>query len=431
MNFEQTVHYIENSMVFGCRPGLARTAGLLELLGNPHKKINFIHIAGTNGKGSTTAIVSNILKTAGYKVGTYTSPHLYKMTERMVVSGAQISEESFVKYADKVIEKMRFMEENNMEVPTQFEMLTAMAFLYFEETKVDIAVIEVGLGGMYDATNVIDSMLSIITSISYDHVEVLGNTIELIAAEKAGIIKDDTTVVLYPQLFKEAENVVEEFSTKKNAKLVKVRAEQARLLEFDITGQSFDYSYEDVKLTNLKVPLLGDHQIKNSTVAITAAIELSKLGYDIKGEHIRVGLETVEWACRLSVVKKHPLIIIDGAHNEDGVNSLKDAFIKYLSNKNIILLIGMLGDKNYNYALQELAPLAKYIIASEPISPRALKAEQMAEVAKKYNENVQEEADIIKAIEMAKKLADKDSAIVICGSLYLAGSAYEYLIKSE
>jgi dihydrofolate synthase/folylpolyglutamate synthase len=430
MNFEQTVHYIENSMRFGCRPGLERTAGLLELLGNPHKKIKFVHVAGTNGKGSTTAIISNILKHAGYKVGTYTSPHLYKMTERMVVSGVQISEENFVKYAEKVIDKMKFMEENNMEVPTQFEMLTAMAFLYFEETKVDLAVIEVGLGGMYDATNVIDAILSVITSISYDHTDILGDTIELIAAEKAGIIKEDTTVVLYPQLFKEAEGIVEEFSKKKNAKLVKVSAEQARLLKYDITGQRFDYSYEDVKLSNLKVPLLGDHQIKNSTVAVTAAIELSKLGFDINAENIRAGLETVEWACRLSVVNKRPLIIIDGAHNEDGVNSLKDAFVKYLSAKNIILLIGMLGDKNYTYALQELAPLAKYIITSEPVSPRALKADQMAELAKKYNDHVEAEADVIKAIEKAKKLADKDSAIVICGSLYLAGSAYEYLIKN-
>lgn len=429
MNFQQTVDYIENSMRFGCRPGLERTAGLLELLGNPHKKIKCVHIAGTNGKGSTTAIISNILKSAGYKVGTYTSPHLYKMTERMVVSGIQISEENFVKYAEKVIDKMKYMEENNMEVPTQFEMLTAMAFLYFEETKVDVAVIEVGLGGMYDATNVIDAVLSVITSISYDHTDILGDTIELIAAEKAGIIKDGATVVLYPQLFKEAENIVEWISDQKNAKLVKVSAEQSKLLNFDIMGQSFDYSYEDVMLSNLRVPLLGDHQIKNSTVAVTAAIELSKLGFDIKGEHIRVGLETVEWACRLSVVSKQPLIIIDGAHNEDGVNSLKDAFIKYLSDKNIILLIGMLGDKNYTYALEELAPLAKHIIASEPISPRALKAEQMAEVAKQYNHNVEAEADIIKAIEKAKKLADKDSAIVICGSLYLAGSAYEYLIK--
>ena len=431
MNFEQTVHYIENSMRFGCRPGLERTAKLLELLGNPDKKIKCIHIAGTNGKGSTTAIISNILKHAGYKVGTYTSPHLYNITERMVINGAQISEENFVKYANKVIEKMKYMEANSMEVPTQFEMLTAMAFLYFEETKVDIAVIEVGLGGMYDATNVIDSVLSVITSISYDHTDILGNTIELIAAEKAGIIKDNTTVVLYPQLFKEAEATIEEVSNKKNAKLVKVKAEQARLKEFDIMGQSFDYSYEDVKLANLKMPLLGDHQIKNATVAITAAIELSKLGCDIKQDNIRAGLETVQWACRLSVVSKQPLIIIDGAHNEDGVNSLKDAFIKYLSDKEIILLIGMLGDKNYNYAVQELAPFAKHIIATEPISPRALKAEKMAEAAKKYNENVEAEEDIAKAVEKAKKLAYKDSVIVICGSLYLAGRAYEYLSKLD
>jgi dihydrofolate synthase/folylpolyglutamate synthase len=428
MNFEQTVHYIENSMRFGCRPGLERTAKLLELLGNPHKKINFVHIAGTNGKGSTTAMISNILKHAGYKVGTYTSPHLYSITERMVINGAQISEENFTKYANKVIEKMKYMEENNMEVPTQFEMLTAMTFLYFEETKVDVAVIEVGLGGMYDATNVIYAILSVITSISYDHTDILGNTIELIAAEKAGIIKDKASVVLYPQLFREAEKTVEEVSEKKNAKLVKVSAEQSKLIKFDIMGQIFDYSYEDVKLSNLSVPLLGDHQIKNATVAVTAAIELSKLGYDIKQDHIRMGLETVQWPCRLSVVSKEPLIIIDGAHNEDGVNSLKDAFIKYLSDKKIILLIGMLEDKNYHYAVQQLAPLAQQIIASEPISPRALKAEQMAEMAKKYNDYVDAEADIIQAIEKAKKLVEKDSVIVICGSLYLAGSAYEYLI---
>ncbi|MDF2891723.1 MAG: FolC bifunctional protein [Clostridia bacterium] len=429
MNFEQTVHYIENSMRFGCRPGLERTAKLLELLGNPHKKINFVHIAGTNGKGSTTAIVSNILKHAGYKVGTYTSPHLYRITERIVINGVHITEDSFVKYANKVIEKMKYMEANNMEVPTQFEMLTAMAFLYFEETKVDVAVIEVGLGGMYDATNVIDAVLSVITSISYDHTDILGNTIELIAAEKAGIIKDKATVILYPQLYQEAENTVEEVSKKKSAKLVKVSAEQSTLIKFDIMGQSFDYTYEDVKLSNLNVPLLGDHQIKNATVAVTAAIELSKLGYDIKQDHIRIGLETVQWPCRLSVVNKEPLIIIDGAHNEDGVNSLKEAFKKYLSDKNIILVIGMLGDKNYSYALQELAPLVKHLVATEPISPRALKAEQMAEMAKKYNDNVEAETDIIKAIEKAKKLADENSVIVVGGSLYLAGSAYEYLTK--
>ncbi|MGB7605251.1 MAG: folylpolyglutamate synthase/dihydrofolate synthase family protein [Lutisporaceae bacterium] len=429
MNFEETLNYIESSMRFGCRPGLERTAKLLEMLGNPHKKVKLIHIAGTNGKGSTTAIISNILKHAGYRVGAYTSPHLYKITERMVINGEQISEEHFVKYANMVIDKIKFMEENNMEVPTQFEMLTAMAFLYFEEMKVDAAAIEVGLGGMYDATNVIDSVLAVITSISYDHTDILGDTIEKIATEKAGIIKDNTTVVLYPQLYKEAEKIVEAKCIEKNAKLVKVDIEQGKLIEFDILAQSFDYIYGEIKLRGLKVPLLGDHQIKNSTVAVTAAIELSKLGYNIKEEHIRSGLETVVWPCRLSVVSKEPFIIIDGAHNEDGVNSLKSAIIKYLSDKNIILVIGMLGDKNYSYAVQELAPLAYKIIASEPISPRALKAEKMADMIRKCNTNVEAEADIIKAIEIAKKSADKNSVILICGSLYLAGSAYEYLTK--
>ncbi|MDF2840379.1 MAG: FolC bifunctional protein [Clostridia bacterium] len=427
MNFNQTVHYIENSMRFGCRPGLARTANLLELLGNPHKNIKCIHIAGTNGKGSTLAMISNIMKHSGYQVGTYTSPHLYKITERMVINGNQISEEHFVKYANMVIDKMKTMEEQNMEVPTQFEMLTAMAFLYFEEMKVDAAVIEVGLGGMYDATNVIEAMLSVITSISYDHMDILGDTIEQIAAEKAGIIKKGATVVLYPQIYKEVEQVVEQVCIEKSAKLIKVSPAQANPLEFDIMGQSFDFAYGDKKIENLQVPLLGDHQIKNSTVAITAAIELSKLGFDISDESIRAGLATVEWPCRLSVISKEPLIIIDGAHNEDGVNSLKDAINKYLTNKKIILVLGMLGDKNYSYAVQELAPLAKRIIATEPISPRALKAEDMADMVKKYNQEVEAEADIVTAIEKAKKSAGQEDVIIICGSLYLAGSAYEYL----
>jgi dihydrofolate synthase/folylpolyglutamate synthase len=427
MNFKETVHYIENSMRFGCRPGLERTAKLLELLDNPHKKLKCIHVAGTNGKGSTTAIISNILKHAGFRVGTYTSPHLYKITERMVINGEQISEEHFVKYANMVIDKMRYMEASNMEVPTQFEMLTAMAFLYFEEMKADAAVIEVGLGGMYDATNVIDSILSVITSISYDHTDILGGTIDKIATEKAGIIKENSTVVLYPQLYKEAEKVVEEKCKEKNARLVKVDVEQSKPVEFDIMGQSFDFSYDGRSLKGLKVPLLGDHQIKNSTVAVTAAIELSKLGYDIKEEHIRVGLETVIWPCRLSVVSKEPFIIIDGAHNEDGVNSLKAAITKYLSDRKIILVIGMLGDKNYQYAVQQLAPLAHRAIAAEPISPRALKAEQMAEMIRQYKDDVEAESDIAKAIEKAKKSADKDSVVLVCGSLYLAGAAYEYL----
>lgn len=429
MNFEQTVQYIETSMRFGCRPGLERTARLLELLGNPHKKLKCVHIAGTNGKGSTTAMISNILKEAGYKVGTYTSPHLYHITERMVINGVNISEEHFTQYANQVIEKIKYMEDNKMEVPTQFEMLTAMAFLYFEEMKVDAAVIEVGLGGLYDATNVIDAMLSVITSISYDHMEVLGDTIELIAAEKAGIIKPNNTVVLYPQLFEAAEKTVEQVSQENNAKLVKVKAEQSKLLAFDITGQSFDYEFDGNYLASLRIPLLGDHQIKNAAVAVTAAIELSKLGYNINEEHIKRGLNTVEWACRLSVVSKEPLIIIDGAHNEDGVNSLKSAITKYLSDKELILLIGMLSDKSYKYAVQELAPLAHQIITTEPISPRALEADKMAELAGQYNEKVEAEKDIIKAIEKAQAAAAENSAIVICGSLYLAGSAYEYLTR--
>ncbi len=427
MDYNQTIDFIDNKMNYGCKPGLETILSLLELLGNPQKWLKVVHVAGTNGKGSTTAMVSNILTCAGYKTGMYTSPHLYSIRERMIINGEEITESDFVKYAEVVIEKMELMKSMGKNEPTQFELITAMAFLYFYEKKIDILVLEVGLGGALDATNVVDSIVSIITSISYDHIEILGDTIEKIAFEKAGIIKSDSSTILYPQLYSGAEHVIEEICIDKNTKLTKVKREFGAIKNFEKYMQVFDYSNRNINIYDLRLPLIGDHQILNACTAITAMLELRDLGYKISDEHIRIGLETVIWPCRLSIVKTEPLIIIDGAHNEDGIDSLTDALKKYFSDKKIILVIGMLKDKNYEYAAQKLAPLAAGIITTTPESPRKLRAEVLAKTMGKYSDNVTSIDNLNDAVIYAISQADKTTMICICGSLYLAGEAYKIL----
>ncbi len=429
MNFTEVVYYIENSMRFGCRPGLERTAKLLELLGNPHKAIKTIHVAGTNGKGSTTAMLVSILTQAGYNTGMYTSPHLYKITERMTINNKEISEADFTAYAERVINTMKLMEEKGLEQPTQFEMLTAMAFLYFTEKKVDIAVIEVGLGGAYDATNVIEADLCVITSISYDHMDILGNTIEEIAREKAGIIKKNSVAVMYPQNYTKAADTIENKCMEMNAKLVKVSEKLINIKKSDEYGHVFDYINNEIEYINIKLPLIGDHQLKNAAVVLSAIIELKKLGYVIEEQHIKEGLETVKWPCRLSVVSTKPIILIDGAHNDEGVDSLKAALKKYFGTRNMIFVFGMLKDKSYGYAVKELMPIASSVIATQPISSRALSAEELAVQVREFCSDVVVKENIIEAVEKAKSMCDENSMICVCGSLYLAGSVYEYILS--
>lgn len=431
MNYDEVVKYIESTMKFGSRPGLVRTARLLEFLGNPHKKIKTVHIAGTNGKGSTTAMIASILSSAAYRTGMYISPHLYKNTERISIDGREINEEKFAKYALEVLDAVKRMKEEGFEEPTQFELYTAMAFLYFEREKVDFAVIEVGLGGRYDATNVIDPVIAVIVSISYDHMDILGNSIEEIAAEKAGIIKEKGTVVMYPQTYEAAASVIEAASREKNAKLVKVNPETVTLRTYGAEGQVIDFVNSDYCIRNMKLPLIGDHQLRNAATALAAITELKRKGYDIKEEHIIKGMERVEWPCRLSIASKDPLILIDGAHNKEGIDSLQAALAKYFKGKKIIFVIGMLKDKDYKHATEKLMPMAHAVVATQPVSGRMLKASDMSEEVRPYCSNVVAEPDIIKAIEKAKALYDRDSMICICGSLYLAGSAYEYVNRGN
>lgn len=430
MNYEEAIDYIGLELKGGCNPGLKRIEILLGLLGNPHKELKAVHVAGTNGKGSVTAMLSSILNKAGYKVGTYISPHLISITERYLINGKQIDKSSFTRYTEILKEKIEYIKKMGEEIPSQFEMLTALAFLYFRDEKVDIAVVEVGLGGRYDATNVLDSMISIITSISYDHIAILGDSIEEIAMEKAGIIKNKGLTILYPQKYAEAEKAIESKCIKLESNLIKVEKESIVSKEFNIDGQLMDYYYNNFMYRDIKLPLLGDHQLLNAAVAITAASSLNKFGFKVDEHHIRQGIENVVWPCRLSVASINPLIIIDGAHNEDGVLVLSMALKKYFKGKELILVMGMLKDKDHDKSLEILASMAKNLIATEPLNERALKAEELGREAKKYCLDVKIEPSLKNAIEAAMSICNNNSFICICGSLYLVGEAYK-IIKKE
>lgn len=425
MNYKDALEYIDSELKGGFNPGLHRINNLLDLIGNPHKNLKSVLIAGTNGKGSIAAMISSIARESGYKVGTYISPHLINITERYSINGENISEKDFAKYITLLKEKIDVMKSNGGEIPSQFEVLTALAFLFLRDENVDISIVEVGLGGRYDATNVLNPMISVIASINYDHLDVLGSTIEKIAYEKAGIIKNNGITVLYPQEYIEAEKVIKNISKGQNNKLINIKKENITFNDFSTDGQSMDYFYNGVKYNNIKLPLLGDHQVINASVALTAALLLNDLGFQISESNIKEGLKKTKWIGRFNIVSHDPLIVIDGAHNVNGVLALSSALRKYFKGKELILVMGMLEDKEYTKSIEILASTAKVFIATEPISDRALKAKKLALEAEKYCSNVKVEPILKNAVDVAIEEYTKDSILCIAGSLYLIGEAYK------
>ena len=429
MDYNEALKYIDMELKGGCNPGLGRIIRLLKLIGNPQNGLKIIHIAGTNGKGSTAAMISEILREAGYKVGTYISPHLTNITERYLINNIEIEKCRFSYYVDILKGKIEHIKETGEEIPSQFEMLTALAFLYLKDENVDIAVIEVGLGGRYDATNVLNALVTVIMSISFDHMSILGNTIEEIAYEKAGIIKSKGITILYPQKYSEAEKVIESISIKMDNRLIKVKKGDVLLKSFGMNGQIMDYSYKGIDYKEINLPLLGEHQLLNAAVAITVTATLGDLGYKIDKENIKNGIGNVKWLGRLSIISKNPLILIDGAHNIDGITMLASAIKSYFPGKKLILVMGMLKDKEHDKSLEVIAPLANTFIATEPRDARALSAKDLGEEANKYNHDVKVEPSLEKAIKVALSLYSEDSVICIAGSLYLIGEANNLLNK--
>lgn len=428
MDYKEVMYYVNNMARFGTNIGLKRTEKLLEILGEPHKKLKCIHIAGTNGKGSTTAMLSEILHEAGYRVGMYTSPYIEEFEERMQIDGKNISKEQLINVVSRVKEAVDKVVDMGYDNPTQFEIVTCAMYLYFYEQKVDYAVIEVGMGGRLDSTNVINPILTIITSISLDHMQVLGDTVEKIAREKAGIIKKNVPLVLYPHE-PSVQKVIEEVCIKNNSKIIKVHKESAKYIEnkkvVNKNGVQAVMQRLQIKTKNdtydLELCLLGKHQILNCAVVINAVEELINLGLNISKENIQNALKNVVWPARLEIIKNKPTVVLDGAHNIDGVINITESIDTYFQYDNLILILGILADKQVDSMIEVIAPKAKKVFTVTPNSDRAELSEDLKNAVLKYNKNCEAFLEYEKAYDTALNYCGENDLLLICGSLYMVG----------
>jgi len=422
MNYQEALEFIEKSHKFGMRLGLENTFKLLELLGNPQDKLKFIHVAGTNGKGSVCSFISNTLKEEGYKVGLYTSPYLETFTERIRLNGNNIPEEDVARIITIMKEKIEQMASQGHAYPTEFEIETAMAFYYYYEQQVDYVVLEVGLGGRFDATNVIKSPLaSVIVSLSLDHIGILGDTLGKIAYEKAGIIKEDSIAVVYKQK-QEAEDVIKNVCKEKNSKYVEANFEHLVIKKSDINSQVFDCTILGEKFENMEISLIGEHQVNNAVLALTVIKVLKEeRNVEISYDAIRKAFLNTRWPGRIEKIKDNPTFIIDGAHNEDGARSLSKTLEKHFSGKKMTLLIGMLKDKDIDGVLEILMDKFDKVITTTPDSDRSMSCEELKEKIEKYVPNVIAIGNIDDAVKYALDNASEDEIIISAGSLYMIG----------
>jgi dihydrofolate synthase / folylpolyglutamate synthase len=390
--------------------GLKAISGLLSRLNDPQNSYKTILIAGTNGKGSTAAMAASILRAAGYKTGLYTSPHLIDVRERIAVNGICISDHAFSCTVAEIKKKI-------IEPLTYFEVLTAAAFLYFQNRKVDIAVLEVGLGGRLDATNVTRPLVSVITNIGYDHTAYLGDTLTAIAREKAGVIRQNG-ICLTAAGQKKVLDVFASVCLQRQAKLyrqgvdMKIKKQKDGLLKY--------YGLQR-QINNLTLPLMGRHQLKNATLALAAIELVSKDGFPVNDAAVLSGLKNTQWPARLEILQKDPLFILDGAHNPAGIAALCNALKKDFTYRRIIFIFGALADKDYRRMLQKIAPLTQKIILTELPTKRAISAKDIQAELKKTGYPAIITQNVRQAINRARSLASKKDLICAAGSLYLAG----------
>lgn len=417
MTYEEALNYIHSKLRFGSKPGLERIGKLCELLGNPQDSLKFVHIAGTNGKGSTAAMTSSVLTRAGYKTGLYISPFILDFRERMSIDGEYISRDELT----SVTEKVMFYAEGMAQSPTEFELVTAAAFLYYKEQNCDIVVLETGLGGRFDATNIIKPpVCSVITKISYDHTEYLGDTIDKIAFEKCGIIKRDSAVISYPLQDKNALAVIKSRANEENSKFILPDVNLLRINKGDIFGLDLDY-----KSLNINLSLAGEHQAYNCITALEALFALRNNNFKITDDDIKMGMSRVKFPARLEIISKKPLIILDGAHNPDGIGALAKNIDILMKDKEIHLVMGMLKDKAYKECLSLIVPKCVSFTAVTPENPRALPARELSKEAMEFCKDVSFFEDYSKAVQNALKKAGEDGIVLICGSLYMAGKMCE------
>lgn len=424
MNYEEAINYIEGRAIFGSRPGFERINALLDALDHPEREIKYVHIAGTNGKGSVCTTTANILSSAGYKTGLFTSPFVSDFRERIMLDGEFIPKEALVKFCERVKEITDKLDSEDNS-PTEFEVITAIAFLFYKSVQCDIVVLEVGLGGLLDSTNVIDTpLVSAIVSLSFDHMGVLGNTIEEIAAQKAGIIKENGITISAPHQPIGALKVLEDTAKEKHNKFIVADPSSITELHQDINGNLIKVNKNEILLK-----LLGPHQIDNLSVTLAIIDALKAQGFDISESAIKQGIEKTTIPARVEVISNDPLVILDGGHNEDGAHALANTIKQYIK-KDITLVIGVMADKEVDAVLGHLAPLAKRVVTTTPSNPRAMSADDLAAKANAFCKEIMAENDPCKAFDLARSLTGADEALIVCGSLYLAGDVRTHMVDT-
>ncbi len=412
MNYEQALEYIHAVQWAGHKPGLSRTRTLLAALGDPQRQLRFVHIAGTNGKGSTAAMMASCLRKAGYRVGLYTSPFINRFNERIQVDGQQIGDQELV----ELVEKVRPAAEAMTDVPTEFEIITALGMLYFAQKQCDVVVLEVGLGGTLDSTNVIDRPeCAVITALGMDHVKELGPTLADIAAAKAGIIKEGCPVVSYGGV-PEADAVIRRVAAEKHAQLTEVDFGRLQVDGGDLDRVTFDFD----GLDRVRLPLIGSYQPRNAALAITALRVMREKGWNIPESAIRAGLETVQWAGRFELLRHHPAFVLDGSHNSHGmtatVQSLRDRF----PGQKFVFLVSIMADKDVDKMLELLAPLAVRFVTVAAHTPRAMPAQTLAEHIRRYGCTAEAAPTIEAGVKRAVELGG-EGPVCALGTLYFSG----------
>jgi dihydrofolate synthase/folylpolyglutamate synthase len=430
MDYTLALDWIHSLGRFGSNLGLERIEELLARLGNPHKQLKCIHIAGTNGKGSTAAFLAAMLEAQGYRVALYTSPYLEAFTNRMAINGADVDKQRLAELVAEVKPHVDAIAATSLGQATEFEVVTALAFLYFAHEQPDWVVVEVGMGGRLDATNVIDPVVCAITNIGLEHTQVLGDTIKKIAFEKAGIIKQNIPVVTAARKV-DALNVFRQLSKERSAPLYELDKEiNVHSLTSSLEEQTFDYHSPLHDLKKLFTGMLGEHQIRNAGLAI-ALLELLPVSFS--EEAVRQGLATTFWPGRLEVFSHSPLVIVDGAHNIDGIRALRRALDHLLQGRKLHLVLGILGDKAVDEILAEIVPVATAgLVVTKPDYHRASNPAQVAQMAKRYvlpGITVETADTVDKAVKIALAATGKKEALCISGSLYTISEARQSLKK--
>lgn len=428
MKYEEAMKYITEVGNFGSNYGLERTYKLLEHLGNPERDLKLIHIAGTNGKGSTTSMITEILMGEGYKVGMYTSPFIEEFEERIQINRNNIPKESLAILMDEIKVAVDKVIEAGYNHPTEFEIITVLMLLYFKKENIDFGVIEVGLGGTLDSTNVIKPIIQVITSISFDHTNLLGNTLEKIAREKAGIIKRGIPTVIYPQQ-EEVLKVIKNKCFEMDSELYIANNENLKFKNI----VNLDKPYQLLKYNNeidILLPLLGEHQIINLSVAMQAIEVLNNKNIiDISIANIVKSIKNVSWKGRLEVLSNNPYVVIDGAHNIQGIKTLSRNIKKYFKYENLYLILGILADKDVEEMIKIITPMAKKVYSVTPNSIRGELADSLKDEVSKFNKNCKAFDKYEEAYLEALNDASEKDLILASGSLYMIGDMRKIIRK--